>query len=212
MARQKGFAFAVGQAPYVVLTWDYGYSDARVQLEGRELGVVKTKAELERGRTFALADGGALTIRLSSAWLAPTWVVTLGETPLVPADGNPERDASWARGVMALNAALGAFSGIGMLALAFGAADTAVRSEELVRSTLQLIVALLFGAGFLLARRDDRRGYTLGLATCGAVLAWDLWRLAQDGPPYHVNPLIVLAVVFVLIVRGRRGHDALFPA
>lgn len=212
MARQKGFAYAVGEAPCLEIAWDYGHTDAKVEFEGRPLGIVKTKAELERGWTTTLPDGRILSLRLASAWLAPTWAAACGETVLVPSDGNPERDASWARGVLGLNALFGLLQGLLSLGLALGAATSASRSADLREGLPRLALGVLCGAAFVLARKHDRRGYTIGIGTCLAVLATNLFFVARDGGASHAaRPLIALAVVLVLLVRGLRGHDALFP-
>ena len=113
----KSFAFERGGANRLEISWKGVWREVQVKLDGAPLGTFSTKESLEAGRTFELADGSRLHVRLKNARTQQELHVSRDGTPLPgSADGPEERieGASTALNVLAaLNIAVGSLAELG---------------------------------------------------------------------------------------------------
>lgn len=195
MPKQKLKLDAKGPAN-VEVSWKWNFKNVTVSVDGRELGSIPNKKELQQGKRFPLDGGGALEVKLSSG-LQPMLQVTRDGEPLPGSASDPGTLANGARGIVYFIAGLNLLIGIVTLLL----------DVEVLLELGFGIGSIAFGLVFLfLALMVHLRGSWVALVT--AIVFFSIDALATvgfsiaEGHSPGIGGLIFRGFLIAGMVRG----------
>lgn len=200
MPKQKLKLDAKGPAN-VEVSWSWNFRNVTVTVDGREVGSIANKKELQQGKSFPLADGSALEVKLIGGVQSMLRVTRDGE-PLPGSATDPGTLAKTARGIVYFVAAVNLL--IGVLALGFD-----------VQALLQLgfgIESLAFGFVFLfLALMVHLRGSWVALVVATVFFSLDAIATVGFAVVEGQSPGIGGIIFRIFLIAGMvRGVPALY--
>jgi hypothetical protein len=106
----------------VEVRWKWNFKELTVTVDGRELGKIGSKTELQQGKSFPLAEGGALEVKLTGG-MQPALRITRDGEPLPGSATDPGTLAKTARSIVYFIAGLNLLVGFATLAFDIRALD-----------------------------------------------------------------------------------------
>lgn len=191
---KREFALEEGSERRVQLEWRGMWKDFTVSLDGRELGRMNGRLELENGDIYPLEDGTVLEVKLTTG-LTTELMVTRDGVPLPGTDADPREQVNAASGVVlfiaGLNLVLGFVAELGQvgLLLEIGAGWTSV-----------VLGVVFLGLG-LWARKGSKLALILAIVLFTLDGALGLYFTMEAGGTPGTGGVVMR--VFLLIAMGK---------
>lgn len=74
------------------VSWDRGYRNITVKIDGQQIGVIPDKEQLKTGKTFNFKDGKTLSLQLVSTWSSPQLQILLNGEPIPGSATDPQNN------------------------------------------------------------------------------------------------------------------------
>lgn len=142
------FALEPGGSKRLEITFGPSFEDARVLLDGREIGAFADRSAFEEGATYTLPDGSQLSVRLADG---PELDVRRDGVPVEPPRRRSVATIVYLIGALYVLSGIGALAGVEFLAavgygwstILFGAVFLVLARFVQKRSTAALVIAIV---------------------------------------------------------------------
>ena len=88
MATQK-YALKRGEEKKLVITWDMGWTNTQIEFNGKKVGTIETRKELQIGQTFTLPDKSNLEVKYKNSILSSGLALTRDGVPIPDSVNDP---------------------------------------------------------------------------------------------------------------------------
>ena len=101
-----------GEEKRLEVSWQFGWKNITITLDGREVGRIPDQNALKAGKTFTLDDGTAIKVQLRQNMMQPELHVWRNHQPVPGSDGDPVQRLNTAAGLLFFIAGLNILFGI----------------------------------------------------------------------------------------------------
>lgn len=192
-----------GEEKRLEVSWNFGWKQVVVTLDGNEVGRIPDQAALEAGKTFTLDDNTALKVQLRKNVLMPELHVWRDDQPVPGSDGDPIKRLNLASGILFFVAGFNILVGLVVVSLQIdGASGLGLGIGSVIGGLIYL------GLGFLVRLRSQPQLSMIALILGTALLILDGIAILVTSAGTGRSPISGLGLRVVLIMFLLRSFQA----
>lgn len=178
------------------ISWKEFWKNMIVRLDGKEIGSIIDRKELEAGREFPMSDGCVLRIQLAQKFMSPELRVLKNGQPLPGSASDPARILKLAFGIIFF---------IGGLNIILGLIAEILQVESLMQIGFGL-GSIIFGALFFILGFFTKRRSKIALSIAVSLYALDgvlsVVFAVQQGGAIPTTGIIIRVFLLIPMIRG----------